>query len=116
MTQDTADQDSGVVQDAEVEDVVATEDAGTQPARKTGYKFRSNRQTARPTADEARRQNSVVQSAWRVFGERESAMLFLNSPDEQLGGSPLQVAVKSDEGLSAVERTLAARAAGGTTA
>lgn len=97
-------------------DQTAIPEQAEQPVRKTGFKFRGSRNAVRPTPDQARRQNTVVQSAWRTFGERDSAMLFLNSHDKQLGGTPLQIAVASDDGLDAVERALAARQASGSPA
>lgn len=62
----------------------------------------------RMPAEEARRQSHVVQTAWTTFADRESAMAFLNSDHDELGGRPLEVATTSDEGLEAVERVLAA--------
>ena len=66
----------------------------------------------RLTPDQTRRQSTAVQIAWKSFGERDGAMAFLNSHDDELAGKPLEIAMGSDEGLTAVEQVLARRAAG----
>jgi uncharacterized protein (DUF2384 family) len=65
----------------------------------------------RMTPDDARRQSSIVQAAWKSFGEREPAMAFLNTHQDGLDGRPLDIATASDEGLATVQQLLAERTA-----
>jgi len=65
----------------------------------------------RMTPDDARRQSSIVQAAWKSFGEREPAMAFLNTHQDDLDGRPLDIATASDEGLAAVQKMLDERGA-----
>lgn len=65
----------------------------------------------RMDTEDARRQSSIVQAAWKSFGEREPAMAFLNTHQDGIEGRPLDIATASDEGLAAVERLLAERTA-----
>lgn len=59
-----------------------------------------------PTPGEARRQSRVIQFAWRHFGEPGPVIAFLNTRQDALGGSPIQLAIESDDGLQRVERLL----------
>lgn len=59
-------------------------------------------------ADEAARQGHVARLAIDVLGPVD-AKLFLNSFDESLGGRPIELAVRSRDGLAAVESLLATR-------
>jgi len=68
--------------------------------------FRNNSRIALPTPDESRRQASVVQSAWRQFGEPGPVIAFLNTPSAVLKDQPLHLATESDEGLGRVEALL----------
>lgn len=60
----------------------------------------------RLSQEEAMRQSRVTQLALKRFVDPPSVMAFLNGADEALGGTPLQVAVASPEGLLAVEQRL----------
>ena len=68
--------------------------------------FRKHVRAIRPSPELLRRQNDVLQCAWRNLGEIGSVMAFLNTDNERLGGKPLQLALDSDEGLLRVERLL----------
>lgn len=63
----------------------------------------------RLSKEEAMRQSRVTQLVLAKLVEPTAVIAFLNAPDEALGGSPLQVAVGSPEGLLAVEQRLARR-------
>jgi len=77
-----------------------------KPAARRGMPFRKARRTALPTPDQSRRQASVVQSAWRHFGEPGPVIAFLNTPHPGVEGQPLHLAIESDEGLARVEALL----------
>lgn len=96
MTDDTADD-------------TAAEAGAPSPRRPQFRRFVAK---VRMSPDESRRQSSVVQVAWKSFGERDRAMAFLNTHDEELAGKPLEIAMESDDGLIAVEQVLARRTAG----
>jgi len=68
--------------------------------------FRKNSRIALPAPEQSRRQASVVQSAWRHFGEPGPVIAFLNTPHAALDGQPLHLAIDSDEGLGRVEALL----------
>jgi hypothetical protein len=68
--------------------------------------FRKRSKSPQPTPDQSRRQNDVVQSTWRHFGEAGPVIAFLNTRHEALGGQPLHLAIESDEGLERVETLL----------
>jgi len=68
--------------------------------------FRKHNSGPRLTRDQEKRQNEVLQSAWRHFGMPGPVIAFLNTRNEQLQGQPLHLAVQSDEGLRQVERLL----------
>lgn len=80
--------------------------SGEKPKPRRAMTFRRRSKLAPPTSDQSRRQSDVVQSAWRHFGERGSAIAFLNSRNETLEGNPLHLAIESDEGLARVESLL----------
>lgn len=63
----------------------------------------------RLTQEEALRQSRVTNLALTEFVQPNLAIAFLNQPDDALGGSPLQVAVRSSEGLLAVEQYISGR-------
>ena len=69
-------------------------------------KFRRKASSTPPTGEQLRRQGSVLQCAWRSFGESGPAIAFLNTHNEQLDGQPLFLALESDEGLRRVEGLL----------
>jgi uncharacterized protein (DUF2384 family) len=77
-----------------------------RPAARRGMAFRKNSRIAFPTAEQSRRQASVVQSAWRHFGEPGPVIAFLNTPHPLVEGQPLHLAIESDEGLARVEALL----------
>lgn len=83
-------------------------DAATAAPPKRAMTFRKYSKKPLPTADEARRQSHVVQSAWRHFGEAGPVIAFLNTRHEGLEGQPLHLAIESDEGLARVETWLGA--------
>ena len=62
--------------------------------------------SVRPSPELLRRQNDVLQCAWRNLGEVGSVIAFLNTDNKHLGGKPLHLALDSDEGLLRVERLL----------
>jgi hypothetical protein len=68
--------------------------------------FRKNSRIALPTPEQSRRQTSVVQSAWRHFGETGPVIAFLNTPHPVVEGQPLHLAIESDEVLARVEALL----------
>ena len=76
-----------------------------QPERKT-RSFRKFNQAARLTPDQLRRQDAVLQSAWRNLSAPGPVIAFLNSHNESLGAQPLHLALESDEGLLRVETLL----------
>jgi hypothetical protein len=76
-----------------------------KPAARRGMAFRKSR-IALPTPEQSRRQASVVQSAWRHFGEPGPVIAFLNTPHPVVEGQPLHLAIESDEGLARVEALL----------
>jgi len=78
-----------------------------QPPARRSMAFRKRRTSPLPTADQSRRQNDVVQSTWRHFGEAAPVIAFLNTHHEALDGQPLHRAIESDEGLERVETLLA---------
>jgi hypothetical protein len=53
-----------------------------------------------------RRQDAVLQCAWRSLGESGPVIAFLNTHNESLGAQPLYLALESDEGLLRVEGLL----------
>jgi len=81
---------------------VRGEDERTGPRQKKGAKEPGL------SAEQARRQSDVTRAAFVVLGQRE-AIAFLNGHREDLGGRPLDVAIGSAEGFSAVEQLLQAR-------
>ena len=68
--------------------------------------FRKYSTSPRPTPEQSRRQNDVVRSAWRHFGEPGPVIAFLNTRHEGLDGQPLHLAIESDAGLERVETLL----------
>jgi hypothetical protein len=68
--------------------------------------FRKNSRIAPPTPEQSRRQASVLQSAWRHFGEPGPVITFLNTSHPVMERQPLHLAIESDEGLARVEALL----------
>ena len=77
-----------------------------QPAARRSMTFVKRRRTSLPTAEESRRQSTVVRSAWRHFGEPGPVIAFLNTQHAALEAQPLHLAIESDEGLERVETLL----------
>lgn len=69
-------------------------------------RFRKSAPSSRPAPEQLRRQNSVLQCAWRSLGTASPVIAFLNTHNEELGGRPLHLALESDEGLLRVEGLL----------
>ena len=69
-------------------------------------RFRKNAPSARPSPEQLRRQDSVLQCAWRSLGTSGPVIAFLNTYNERLDRLPLHLALESDEGLLRVERLL----------
>lgn len=91
-------------------------DAGaeTAPKKPEFKRFRSKFNAVRLTPDQAARQGQLARSAWTALGDRDAVVAFLNTHDEALGGRPIDLAVESAEGLTAVERAMTERAASRT--
>jgi hypothetical protein len=74
--------------------------------------FRKRLSGPRLSTEQAVRQGRISQLAFVALGQA-GAIAFLNGHDDELGGRPLDLAVKSAEGLAAVEYALSrTRAAG----
>lgn len=69
-------------------------------------RFRKSAPFVRPSLEQLRRQDSVLQCAWRSLGTSGQVIAFLNTHNERLGRLPLHLALESDEGLLRVERLL----------
>lgn len=70
----------------------------------------SNHFKRRPTGPrlalpEAERQGRIAQLAFSLLGKDE-ALAFLNEPNDALGGRPIDLAMESETGFSAVEQAL----------
>ena len=82
------------------------------------FRFKKSRRGPILSRDQGLRQGQAVKSALAMLGQSE-ARAFLNSHHAGLGGRPLDLAVASQAGLSAVETALGAegrRAARGDSA
>jgi hypothetical protein len=79
--------------------------ATDQPERRT-RSFRKYPPAVRLSPEQLRRQDAVLQSAWRSLSAAGPVIAFLNSHNESLGAQPLHLALDSDEGLVRVERLL----------
>jgi hypothetical protein len=84
----------------------------SEPASKPARKPFRRAFAPRPSAEHMARQASIAGEAWAALGDREAVMAFLNTHDDELGGRPLDLALASDEGLTAVRAAMAARARG----
>ncbi|MES2095709.1 MAG: hypothetical protein V4459_03040 [Pseudomonadota bacterium] len=71
--------------------------------------FRRRFVEPRLTPQEVARQGQVVRMAINSLSAPGAATAFLNTLDPVLGGRPLDLAIASDEGLRAVEATLAGK-------
>ena len=52
------------------------------------------------------RQGAIVNSTIAALGDKDAVRAFLNTTHAKLGGRPLDLAIASDAGLSAVEAVL----------
>lgn len=87
------------------EDQPVDASASDQPERRT-RSFRKYQPVVRLSPDQLRRQDALLQSAWRNLTAAAPVIAFLNTHNESLGAQPLQLALASDEGLSRVETLL----------
>jgi hypothetical protein len=71
--------------------------------------FRKRVNQPRLSPAEAERQGRAARLALESFVVPGDAIAFLNAFDEKLGGRPIDLAVASAAGLSAVEQVIAAR-------
>lgn len=69
--------------------------------------FRKRPNTPQLSAEAAARQGRVARIAWEKL-PAGAAVEFLNAHHEGLGGRPIDLAIASDAGLSAVEGAIAA--------
>jgi len=56
--------------------------------------------------DQAARQGVITNLAFQLLGGRDAALDFLNSQNPVLGGRPLDLAVASKDGFTAVEQVI----------
>ena len=77
------------------------------PGRGKTRTFRKYGEVARLTPQQMRRQNDVLQGAWRHFRMPAAVIAFLNTQHQDLQAQPLHLALESDEGLKRVEQLLA---------
>ncbi|MCK9543203.1 MAG: hypothetical protein M0R03_14375 [Novosphingobium sp.] len=70
--------------------------------------FSKHAKGPRLTTNEAKRQGRISQMAVLTLGSK-AAIAFLNGHDDGLGGRPLDLAIKSEEGLAAAEQALLRR-------
>jgi len=80
--------------------------AGVKPATRRKMSFVKSGRSGLPTAEQARRQSDVIQSAWHHFREPGPVIAFLNTRHADLEGQPLHLAIESDDGLERVETLL----------
>jgi len=85
----------------------APEDQAATPEQfRQTRSFRRHRDVTPLTPEQLKRQSDVLTCAWRHFGEAASVIAFLNTPNDQVEGRPLHVALESAEGLVRVEKLL----------
>ena len=87
------------------DDKPADSQSSDQADRRT-RSFRKRAPAIRPSLEQLRRQDALLQCAWRSLGDASSVIAFLNTHNDSLGGQPLHVALESDEGLLRVETIL----------
>lgn len=71
-------------------------------------RFRPAQPRIRLDDAQKKRQAVVADAAWRAFRDRDRVIAFLNTPDTELGGRPLDLATDGDAGLCAVVARLGA--------
>ena len=84
----------------------AVDEPAADPHKGKTMTFRKRSYVPKPTPEQARRQNHVLQSAWRHFRDAEPVIAFLNTRHHLLDAQPLHLAIQSDDGLERVERLL----------
>ena len=86
----------------------------TAPERAGGMMHfrKSTSHLPRMSKDSAKRQGNITQLAFALLGGRDEAIAFLNAVNAELGGRPIDLAVASDQGFAAVERSIRRQAAG----
>jgi len=87
------------------DDKTADVKAPDRVERKT-RSFRKYQPAVRFSPDQLRRQDAVLQSAWRNLTAAAPVIAFLNTHNQSLGAQPLHLALESDEGLLRVETLL----------
>lgn len=80
-------------------------DLDERPATK---RFRRSA-AARAVPEVVARQAQITLLAFQAHDQREHALAFLNEPDAELGGRPIDIAGAGDDGLAAATARLAAR-------
>jgi hypothetical protein len=70
--------------------------------------FRKPNTTPRLAPDQLARQGQLSRSAFEALHQPAAVIAFLNTHDDALGGRPIDLAIASPEGLSSVQRALAA--------
>jgi len=71
--------------------------------------FKAASSVPRLAPDITARHGKAASLAFAAFGEAGSALTFLNSHNEALGGRPLDIAGASEQGLVAVQTELSER-------
>lgn len=77
------------------------------------FTFRAGPRKEPLPREKAKRQGDITSLAFSHLGGREGAIAFLNNPDPELGGRPLDIAMDSEEGCQRV-RDAILRTAGAT--
>jgi uncharacterized protein (DUF2384 family) len=71
-------------------------------APRRGQMMRFRRTGPKLSADGAARQGQVTHLAFLTLGGRDAAIEFLNNPNTNLGGRPIDIAIASAEGAAMV--------------
>lgn len=77
-----------------------------RPASAT-RRFRPARIASKLSREETEREGRIVRLAFLHLGA-DAARVFLNTPDDKLGGRPLDLATASDDGAAEIERVIRA--------
>jgi len=83
-------------------------DSSDEPVRR---RFRSSAGAKGITPDAFQRQARTALLAFQTFASRDTALVFLNSFHDDLGGRPIDVAGASDQGADIVAAALRSGAA-----
>lgn len=62
--------------------------------------------SSKPSQDVIERQSRMAVLAFQTFGSREAARSFLNAENGRLGGRPIEIAGRDDEGYDKVSIAL----------